>query len=139
MEKYQPSTIERYIFNSDTNGALKGGYPLKTFAEEEELQMKMLGGGLVESIGIEKFNDYVIPIGLFTGCDYSNMNMKKYNKDNKKIPGVIDDELFDKIFSNIRKGTNGSLKSTKSIKASAISIPLSKKKRTTKKLKTFDE
>lgn len=103
MQNYKPSIIENYVYNNNENGILKGGYPLKMFAEEEEFRTKMLGGGLVESIGIEKFDEYVIPIGLFHQHEDGVAHETKTKKYNKKPVEVIDDDMFDKMFSLVSK------------------------------------
>lgn len=101
MQEYRPSIIEDYVYNNET-GILKGGYPLAKIAEQEEFRIQQLGGGLAESIGIEKFNDYAIPIGLLCTHEMPSYGMDKYSKRNKeKYSGVIDDDLFENMFSKI--------------------------------------
>ena len=101
MQEHRESIIEGYVYNNE-NGILRGGYPLKKIAEQEEFRIQQLGGGLAESIGIEKFNDYAIPIGLFCTHDATCFGMDKYNKRNKgKFIDVINDDIFENMFSNI--------------------------------------
>lgn len=101
MQHYKPSIIEDYVYNNE-NGILKGGYPLTRIAEQEEFRMKQLGGGLAESIGIEKFKDYAIPIGLFCTHETPCYAIDKYSKRNKdKHSDVINDEMFEHMFSKL--------------------------------------
>lgn len=101
MQEHRQSIIEDYVYNNE-NGILKGGYPLTKIAEQEEFRIKQLGGGLAESIGIEKFNDYAIPIGLLCTHDATSYGIDKYSKRNKgKYIDVINDDIFEHMFSNI--------------------------------------
>ena len=109
MFTLKPSTIETYVYNKNTNGSLIGGYPLKTIAHQEEFSKNMVGGGLAESIGLEKFNDYAIPIGLFTCHDNTTTGQKK----EKKMIDVISDDMFDKMFTLISKKRTSTTSNTK--------------------------
>ena len=101
MQEHRQSIIEDYVYNNE-NGILRGGYPLTKIAEQEEFRLKQLGGGLAESIGIEKFNDYAIPIGLLCTHESTSYGMDKYSKRNKgKYIDVINDDMFEHMFSKV--------------------------------------
>lgn len=108
MFALKPSTIETYVYNKNINGILIGGYPLKPIARQDKFRKNMVVGGLAESTGLEKFNDYAIPIGLFTCHD----NTTTSQKEKKKID-VISDDMFDKIFTLISKKRTPTTSNTK--------------------------
>jgi len=61
------SILEQYHFTEGEK--LKGGFPIRILLEEDQEKKNLIGGGLVESIGMDKFNDYAIPIGLVSFQD----------------------------------------------------------------------
>lgn len=119
MLDHRQSIIEDYVYNNE-NGILRGGYPLAKIAEQEEFRIQQIGGGLAESIGIEKFNDYAIPIGLLCTHEATSYGMDKYSKRNKgKIVDVINDDMFENMFSNILdKKKSKNIATTKKIQKS---------------------
>ena len=103
MVEYGKSILEEYHF---TDGdIMKGGYPIRNLLEEENDKRQLIGGGLVQSIGIDKFNDYAIPIGLLS---FQNKAFERnpVKTKAKREPEVINDDLFDKLFSSITKQRN---------------------------------
>jgi len=104
MVEYGKSILEQYHFTDGNLHQFKGGYPIKNILEEEQDKKYLIGGGLVESIGIDKFNDYAIPIGLLSFQDNSfERNQLRTKCNGKREPECISDELFDKLFSSVTK------------------------------------
>jgi len=98
MEK---SVLEQYHFTEGEK--LKGGFPIRILLEEDQKKKNQIGGGLVESMGIDKFNDYAIPIGLVSFQDrHSNFKLTEKKSSNRE-PEVIHDDLFDKLFVAVSK------------------------------------
>lgn len=93
------SILEQYHFTEGEK--LKGGFPIRILLEEDQEKKNLIGGGLVESIGMDKFNDYAIPIGLVSFQDKPFKLTEK--KSSNREPEVINDDLFDKLFSAVSK------------------------------------
>jgi hypothetical protein len=93
------SILEQYHFTEGEK--LKGGFPIRILLEEDQEKKNLIGGGLVESIGMDKFNDYAIPIGLVSFQDRQFKLTEK--KSSKREPEVINDDLFDKLFMAVSK------------------------------------
>jgi hypothetical protein len=105
MLDYEKSILEQYYFS---DGGC--GYPVKNIVEAEERKRQLTGGGLVESIGLEKFTNYAIPIGLVSTREMLRIPEKQKAK---RDPEVIPDDLFDKLFSAVTKQRKSANKTRK--------------------------
>jgi hypothetical protein len=113
MVDYEKSIVEQYYFS---DGGCGCGYPVKNIVEAEESKRQLTGGGLVESIGVEKFTNYAIPIGLVSV--FETLKIPEKQKE-KRDPEVIPDDLFDKLFLAVSKQRKSNNK-TKKNKANYI-------------------
>jgi hypothetical protein len=103
MVEYGKSILEQYHFIDGDESKMRGGYPIRNLLESEQNRQQILGGGIFESIGIDKFNDYAIPIGLLSFKDTPNQFKNIENKSSKREPECISDDLFDRLFSSVTK------------------------------------
>lgn len=101
------SHIGKYIYNESLN---IGGYPMVEILQKELDKQISLGGNMNKSeLGISKFNDLIIPAGLLSfsneyyskGGELGGANNKTQIKE--KINGIVDNELFNKVFDLITK------------------------------------
>jgi len=90
-----PSIAEKYVFEMDSMGLMKGGYFINDFIQEEnKKQMKIEGGSLN---GFSRFENLVVPIGLI------RMNHEEFlgGEKRKEIISeeVISNDHFDKLLN----------------------------------------
>jgi len=87
------SIINSYIFNTSSDGIMKGGYKIQ---DEKMIGENMIGGS--SGVGLTRFENLVVPIGLV-----HTPNKKSITSINPKesVEDVISDEMFDKLFSSI--------------------------------------
>ena len=86
---------ENIIYEKGENDSYHGGYTIHETNETNE--NRYLGGN---SDYKSQFEDKVIPFGLF----YRKKNEGQYNENTKVIEGgLIDNEMFDKLFFSVGK------------------------------------
>jgi hypothetical protein len=93
--------VNEYEYNSDNTTA---GYPLAIFArKEQEMYENMQIGGSSESTKFSRFENLVIPAGLvaFSDVDINQVGGNKAPKMKVIHAGVIDEKLFDSVFSTV--------------------------------------
>jgi len=93
--------VNEYEYNSDNTTA---GYPLALFArKEKEMYEDMQIGGSIESTKFSRFENLVIPAGLiaFSDVDTNQVGGNKQPKVKIINGGVIDEKLFDSVFSTV--------------------------------------
>ena len=99
---------EHYIYHKNGLGEITaGGVSMTEFIKKENHERKMLGGG--SEIGLSKFDGLAIPLGLH----YQNQHKMGGSTTSQKIPGLIDPELFKKLFETVTK--NGRHNRTKKV------------------------
>ena len=105
--EFENSHIVKYIYNESLKIA---GYPMVDILQKEIDKQNSLGGNMNKSeLGISKFNDLIIPVGLLSfsneyyskGGEVGGSNHKTQIKE--KINGTVDNELFNKVFDLITK------------------------------------
>uniref|UniRef100_A0A6C0I5E2 Uncharacterized protein n=1 Tax=viral metagenome TaxID=1070528 RepID=A0A6C0I5E2_9ZZZZ len=89
MENILRSTLEKCVFSPDP---IVGGIPIVECIQQNKKD-KQVGGG----IGLERFKDLVIPIGLFL----DNANIEEILDIEEVYDKVIPDELFDSLFNSV--------------------------------------
>ena len=89
------SIFQSYIFNNAEDGTMKGGYQ---FSKSIKPSPKSLVGGGAESLGISRFENLVIPIGLVVN-KYNNMQYLETFKVKETCEEDIPQDLFDKLFN----------------------------------------
>jgi len=107
--EHAASYVNQLVLNEDEleeHGIVKGGYPMSNIVSVENLSYQMLGGG--KSIGGNRFEDLVIPLSLDTHMsqetNYGGGNKESIieTKSKKnKIPEILDEDRFNRIFDSI--------------------------------------
>jgi hypothetical protein len=95
------SIVNSYIFNTTSDGMMKGGYKIQ--------DEKMIGGG-TSGVGLSRFENLVVPIGL---VHTPNKTLISGIKPKESEQDVISDEMFDKLFSSVlhtKKSSNSRTK-----------------------------
>ena len=95
------SIVNSYIFHTTSDGMMKGGYKIQ--------DEKMIGGG-VSGVGLCRFENLVVPIGL---VHTPNKTLISAIKPKESEQDVISDEMFDKLFSSVlhtKKSSNSRTK-----------------------------
>jgi len=99
------SIINSYIFNTTSDGMMKGGYKIQ--------DERMIGGGMLggaSGVGLSRFENLVVPIGL---VHTPNKTLISAIKPKESEQDVISDEIFDKLFSSVlhtKKSSNSRTK-----------------------------
>lgn len=103
------SYVNQLRLNEDElveHGIVKGGYPMSNIITAENLSYQMLGGD--KSIGGNRFEDLVIPLSLDTHMSndthYGGGNTEsiiEVKPKKNKIPTVLDEDRFNRIFDSI--------------------------------------
>uniref|UniRef100_A0A6C0D4W3 Uncharacterized protein n=1 Tax=viral metagenome TaxID=1070528 RepID=A0A6C0D4W3_9ZZZZ len=98
---FLPSYLNQIVLNdeeAEETGIVKGGYPMTNIIEFENLSNQMLGGA--KKVGGSRFAELVIPLSLDThyrgGSEEFAIKTGK-----KKIPEIIDENRFNRIFDSI--------------------------------------
>jgi hypothetical protein len=104
---FEAAPIVKYIYNQ--TGEL-GGYPMVDILEKEMSKQEQLGGkSSAKEIGLSKFENLVIPVGLvsFSNEYYTPKLMIAGSQNKQKIKvnhhEDMDNELFNKVFDLITK------------------------------------
>jgi hypothetical protein len=100
------SIVNSYIFNTTSDGMMKGGYKIQ---DERMIGQSMIGGG-VSGVGLSRFENLVVPIGL---VHTPNKTLISAIKPKESEQDVISDEIFNKLFSFVlhtKKSSNSRTK-----------------------------
>ena len=87
------SIINSYIFNTSSDGMMKGGYKIQ---DEKIIGENMIGG--TSGVGLSRFENLVVPIGL---VHTPKKTLLSTIKPKESEQDVISDEIFDKLFSSV--------------------------------------
>lgn len=114
--EHAASYVNQLVLNEDDfeeHGIVKGGFPMSTIVSAENLSYQMLGGG-GKSVGGSRFEDLVIPLSLDTHTSldthmyqdthYGGGNtepMIEIKPKKNKMPEIIDEDRFNRIFDSI--------------------------------------
>jgi hypothetical protein len=113
--EHTASYVNQLVLNEDEleeHGIVKGGYPMSNIVSVENLSYQMLGGG--KSIGGNRFEDLVIPLSLDTHTSLdthmakdtyygggNNESIIETKSKKNKIPEILDEDRFNRIFDSI--------------------------------------
>jgi hypothetical protein len=134
--EHAASYVNQLVLNEDEleeHGIVKGGYPMSNIVSVENLSYQMLGGG--KSIGGNRFEDLVIPLSLDThmskdtyygGGNQESITETKPKKN--KMPTVLDEDRFNRIFDSIILIKKRREKDTKKNMAKSVSKTTRKSK-----------
>jgi hypothetical protein len=124
------SYVDRLRFNEDDldqDGIMRGGFPMSSIIEQENLSNQMLGGG--KSISKARFADLVIPLSLDTHYEGENGESTIEIKPKKnKMPSLLDEDRFKHVFDSIIVTKKRREKETRKNTANPISKPTRKAK-----------
>jgi len=88
---------QSYIFHTDNDGGMKGGYQIKQSLKNRSIPNSIIGGSSDEP-DLVRFDNLVVPIGLVV--TKFNTLLTNSSKNKESCDGYIGDELFDKLFSS---------------------------------------
>jgi len=101
--EHAASYVKQLLLNDEEleeYGIVKGGYPMLNIINAENLSYQILGGG--KSVTTNRFEDLVIPLSLDTHyIGGNNEAIIEIKPKKNKIPAVLDDDRFNRIFDSI--------------------------------------
>jgi hypothetical protein len=107
--EYAKSFGENVLFNN-TNNEMRGGYPIEKIIQSETLKQEMLGGSKKsEEFGLSRFQNLVVPIGLYLdNTDILHLQQSSQKETNQSDGIVLGEDIFDKFLDLVtvknRKG-----------------------------------
>ena len=107
--EYAKSFGENVLFNN-TNNEIRGGYPIEQIIQSETQKQEILGGSKKsEDFGLSRFQNLVVPLGLYVDNTDLLYLQQGSQKETKQSDGtVLGEDMFDKFLSLVgvenRKG-----------------------------------
>jgi hypothetical protein len=115
----KPSIAEQYVYN-DIEKIMSAGFPITKFIENSNVYKNMIIGGNSQTdkhenisiiTNLDKFENLVVPIGLVYNLNNpvkssQSIDLKMKEKLPKETQEVINEELFNKLLTNVRFFTN---------------------------------
>jgi hypothetical protein len=97
--EYAKSFGENVLFNN-TNNEMRGGYPIEQIITTETQKQEMLGGSKKsEDFGLSRFQNLVVPIGLYVDNTDVLHLQEGSQKETKQSDGtVLGEDMFDRFF-----------------------------------------
>lgn len=114
--EYAKSFGENVLFNN-TNNEMRGGYPIEKIITTETQKQEMLGGSKKsEDFGLSRFQNLVVPIGLYVdNTDVLHLQQGSQKETNQCDGIVLGEDMFAKFLDlvTVKNIKGGSKKYTK--------------------------